>query len=285
VVVKADGLAAGKGVIVASDHSEARNAIHGFFSGALVGNAGRRLVLEECLEGEEISFIAVTDGETILPLEPSQDHKRIFDHDEGPNTGGMGAYSDSLLLPESQRKFILDTILRPTIDGMRSEGMPFRGFLYAGLMMTARGPMVLEYNVRLGDPETQCLVHRMSGDLTHMLIAACEGRLREAKAEFSPQPSVCVVMAAHGYPGQVRAGDVITGIDQAEATGATVFHAGTRQTERGLESSGGRVLGVTACGPDLRSAIGNVYRAVDQIHFQGMQVRHDIGAKGLPRYN
>lgn len=285
VVVKADGLAAGKGVVVAGDHGEARAAIHAMFSGSLVGAAGRRVVLEECLHGEEISFIALTDGEEIVPLEVSQDHKRIRDNDEGPNTGGMGAYSDSRLMSAEQRRYVVEKILRPTVDGMREEGAPFRGFLYAGLMMTDAGPQVLEYNVRLGDPETQCLLHRMTGDLAALLVDACDGRLAGRTADFSPKPSVCVVMASHGYPGTVRTGDLITGIDAAERTGATVFHAGTRQSERGLETSGGRVLGVTAAGEDLKAAIAAAYRAVDAIHFDGQQVRRDIGAKGLSRYN
>jgi phosphoribosylamine---glycine ligase len=283
IVLKADGLAAGKGVIIAHTAEQAKQTISELFSGALVGSAGSRVVIEEFLAGEEVSFIAISDGENIVPLEPSQDHKAIHDGDLGPNTGGMGAYSDSAILTESQRRQVMDTVIQPTIDGMRRRGQPFRGFLYAGLMMTGAGPKVLEFNVRLGDPETQCLLHRMDGDLGALLYDAARGRAQAKHLSFRSQPSVCVVMAASGYPGKVRTGDRITGIEKAEARGAAVFHAGTRQTAKGLETAGGRVLGVTHSGATLSEAIANTYAAVAEIHFDQMQFRTDIGRKGLRR--
>jgi phosphoribosylamine--glycine ligase len=286
VVLKADGLAAGKGVIIAEDKSQAESTIHGLFSGALVGGAGSKVVIEEFLRGEEISFIALCDGTHALPLEPSQDHKTIFDGDRGPNTGGMGAYSDSRLLTAAQRTAVMDAVIMATVNRMRQEGTPFRGFLYAGLMITAAGPKVLEFNVRCGDPETQALMHRMQGNFAATLLAACKpGGLQGATLACREEPSVCVVMASHGYPGKVRTGDVIKGIASAEATGATVFHAGTKQSGADIVTSGGRVLGVTASGTDLAQAIAAAYAAVDKISFDGMQIRRDIGRKGLSRYN
>jgi phosphoribosylamine--glycine ligase len=255
------------------------------FSGALVGEAGKRVVLEEFLSGEEASFIALSDGTTILPFEPSQDHKRLLDGDAGPNTGGMGAYSDSLILSDALRQEIMDRVMRPTVDGMAREGHPFRGFLYAGIMLTASGPKVLEFNVRLGDPETQCLLHRLRGDFGQVLAKAAAGRLAEASLEVRPEPSVVLVLAAHGYPGKVRTGDAIHGLDEAESAGATVFHAGTKEADGQIVTAGGRVLGVTASGASLRNALDNVYAAASQIHFDGMQYRTDIGRRGLARYN
>ncbi len=284
VVVKADGLAAGKGVVICEDRRAAEHTLESMFAGQLVGAAGSRVVLEECLEGEEISFIGVSDGERIVSLEPSQDHKRIFDNDEGPNTGGMGAYSDSRLLTAGERARIETGIMQRTIDRMREEGTPFRGFLYAGLMMTARGPMVLEYNVRLGDPETQALLHRMEGDFGALVASAAAGRVDPSHLRFRPDPSVCVVLAAAGYPGKPRTGDEITGIEEAERAGAVVFHAGTRDDGGRLVTAGGRVLGVTASGPTLAAAIGAAYRACEAIRFEGMQYRRDIGRKGLRRW-
>lgn len=285
IVIKADGLAAGKGVVIAEDRATAESVLGHMFSGALVGKAGARVVLEEFLVGEEVSFIALSDGETILPLEPSQDHKAIFDGDKGPNTGGMGAYSDSPILTDEQRRFVMDRIMRPTVDGMNADGIPFRGFLYAGLMMTQDGPKVLEFNVRLGDPETQPLMHRLQGDFADVLLRAARRELKGATLQSRAQPSLCVVLAAHGYPGTVRTGDRITGIEEATQTGAEVFYAGTKLGETGLETSGGRVLGVTASGATLQAAIDAAYRAASCIHFDGMQMRRDIGRKGLSRYN
>lgn len=284
LVVKADGLAAGKGVIIVDNRDEAEPVIRAMFAGALVGAAGARVVLEEYLEGEEISFIGLSDGERVAALEPSQDHKRIADDDQGPNTGGMGAYSDSRLLDPDSRQRIIETVMQPVIDQFQREGTPFSGFLYAGLMMTSDGPKVLEYNVRLGDPETQALLHRMEGDFGALLHTAASGRIDPSHLSFRQDPSICVVLAASGYPGKVRTGDLIHGIEQAEEEGAAVFHAGTKSTPEGVATSGGRVLGVTHSGPTLPAAIDNAYRAVKHIHFDGMQVRHDIGRKGLKRW-
>jgi phosphoribosylamine---glycine ligase len=271
VVLKADGLAAGKGVIIAHDAAEAEIALS-----TLTG----RLVIEEFLSGEEISFIALCDGKDVVPLAPTQDHKAVFDGDTGPNTGGMGAYCDSRLLTEQQTREVLDGVIYPTVEAMR-----FTGFLYAGLMMTVDGPKVLEFNVRLGDPETQPLMHRMASDFVPALMAAAEGNLAHVKLEWRSGPSVCVVLASEGYPGAYPTGRAIRGVEAAEATGATVFHAGTRTGVDGLETAGGRVLGVTAGGADLAQAIQATYAGVREIHCEGMHYRRDIGSKGLGRYN
>jgi phosphoribosylamine--glycine ligase len=271
VVLKADGLAAGKGVVIAHDRAEAEAAL-----ATLQG----RLVVEEFLTGEEVSFIALCDGRDVLPLDPTQDHKAVFDGDAGPNTGGMGAYCDSAILTAAESREILERVIYPTV-----EATGYTGFLYAGMMMTADGPKVLEFNVRLGDPETQPLMHRMASDFVPALVAAAEGRLGSAKLEWRAGPSVCVVLASGGYPGTYESGRPITGLDSAEALGATVFHAGTRQGPRGIETAGGRVLGVTAGADDLETAIGRAYRAAREIRFEGMHYRGDIGRKGLERYN
>lgn len=269
VVVKADGLAAGKGVVVAANRPEAERA---------VGSLGPRLIVEEFLEGEEVSFIALSDGRDILPLAPTQDHKRVNDEDTGPNTGGMGAYCDSRILTEAETEEVLDTIIRPTV-----EVNGFTGFLYAGLMMTGDGPKVLEFNVRLGDPETQTLMHRMTTDFAPVLMSAARGELGRHSLEWRRGASVCVVLASGGYPGPYTTGARIQGLEAAAGTGATLFHAGTRIGWDGLETSGGRVLGVTAGGEDLRSAIDHAYEAVREIQFAGMHYRTDIGRKGLER--
>ncbi len=284
VVLKADGLAAGKGVIVAQTREEAERAARGLLSGGLVGAAGARLVIEECLTGEEVSFIVLSDGERALPLEPTQDHKAVNDGDTGPNTGGMGAYCDERILDEEQRRYILDRVIGPAIGRMRGEGHPFTGFLYAGLMMTRSGPKVLEFNVRLGDPETQALMHHAGEGFAEALEASARGNLRDASIAWKHEPSVCVVLSSAGYPGTPRTGDLIEGIRDAEATGAAVFHAGTRATENGIVTAGGRVLGVTASGPDLSSTISRAYTAVGKIRFEGMHYRADIGRKGLRRW-
>jgi phosphoribosylamine--glycine ligase len=269
VVLKADGLAAGKGVVIAHDRAEAEAAL-----GTLTG----RLVIEEFLTGEEVSFIALCDGRDALPLAPTQDHKAVNDGDTGPNTGGMGAYCDSRILNEQQTQEVLDRVILPTVERTK-----FSGFLYAGLMMTASGPKVLEFNVRLGDPETQPLMHRMDGDFVPALMAAAQGRLAGERLSWKTGPSVCVVLASGGYPGKFENGKPIHGIDAAEETGAVVFQAGTRQGAAGLETAGGRVLGVTASGSDLEEAIAAAYRGVECVHFEGMHYRRDIGAKGLRR--
>jgi phosphoribosylamine--glycine ligase len=267
VVIKADGLAAGKGVVIATTREEALRAIE---------TLGPNLVIEEFLEGEEVSFIALCDGRTALPFEATQDHKAVYDNDCGPNTGGMGAYSDGRLIDAAVAARVMDTVIQPVV-----ERTGFTGFLYAGLMMTAAGPRVLEFNVRLGDPETQPLLHRMRNDFAEVLLAAATGELESASFEWRPEPSVCVVLAAAGYPGKVRTGDLISGLDESEAD---IFHAGTRRTSRGLETAGGRVLGVTARGETLEDAIAGSYRAASRIHFEGMHFRTDIGRKGLKRW-
>jgi phosphoribosylamine---glycine ligase len=276
VVLKADGLAGGKGVVIAQNRTEAEQALP-----ALLAS---RLVVEEFLTGEEVSFIVLSDGKRALPLQPTQDHKAAFDGDKGPNTGGMGAYCDSRILSSSQTRDILDNVIYPVIDRMAAEGNPFTGFLYAGLMMTPEGAKVLEFNARLGDPETQALMHRMDADFAPALEAAARGDLGTAALQWKSGPSVCVVLAAHGYPGQVRTGDEISGIEAAEQTGAVVFQAGTRNEGGRLVTSGGRVLGVTDSGDDLRSAMERAYAAVHRIEFDGLHYRTDIGAKGLRRY-
>jgi phosphoribosylamine--glycine ligase len=238
------------------------------------------MVIEEFLTGEEVSFIALTDGRNVVPLAPAQDHKTVFDSDTGPNTGGMGAYCDSRILTEAETERILDTIIRPTVAATH-----FTGFLYAGLMMTATGPKILEYNVRLGDPETQPILHRLKSDLAPVLYAAASGELSGVTLDWNSGPSVCVVMASGGYPGKFETGLPISGIDQAEASGVAVFHAGTKLGTHGLETAGGRVLGVTAAGVDLAEAIQRAYTAVGLILFDRMHYRRDIGAKGLRRYN
>ena len=276
VVLKADGLASGKGVVVAHSREEAENAIP-----PLMSHAGG-LVIEEFLAGEEVSFIVLSDGERVLPLEPAQDHKPIFDDDRGPNTGGMGAYCDGRILTPEQSDEVLRTIVQPVIEGMRAEGNSFTGFLYAGLMMTAGGPRVLEFNARLGDPETQPLMHRLRGDFLAALHGGATGKLPDTAFEWKSEPSVCVVAAASGYPGTPRRGDRITGIEQV--THGVVFQAGTELDLYGLKTAGGRVLGVVGSGPDLQTAIDNTYAEVAKIHFEGMQYRRDIGRKGLARW-
>jgi phosphoribosylamine--glycine ligase len=271
LVIKADGLAAGKGVVVAEDRAMAELALT---------SLKPPFVIEEFLTGEEVSYIVLSDGYNVIPLEPTQDHKTAFDDDAGPNTGGMGAYCDSSILTAEQNRAILDLIIRPTI-----EATGFTGFLYAGIMMTPMGPKVLEFNVRLGDPETQPILCRMQSDLAPLLLAAARGAMPSVQMEWTPGPSVCVVLASGGYPGAFAAGKAIVGIEAAEATGATVFHAGTRQSPSGLETAGGRVLGVTATGANLAAAIDRAYTASRLIHFDGMHYRTDIGRKGLRRYH
>lgn len=272
LVLKADGLAAGKGVTIAHDRVEAEAALAA--GGPLTG----RIVVEEFLRGTEISFIALCDGRDAIPLQPSQDHKAVFDGDLGPNTGGMGAYCDGSLLTAAQTREILERVIYPTV-----EATGFTGFLYAGLMMTESGPKVLEFNVRLGDPETQPLMHRMLSDFVPALAAAAAGEMGDVELDWRAEPSVCVVMASGGYPGKFEAGKTIRGIEEAEAVGATVFQAGTRIGSGGLETAGGRVLGVTASGSDLGKAVERAYAGVAKIRFEGMHFRSDIGKRGGPK--
>ena len=284
VVVKADGLAAGKGVVVAHEHQEAEQAVVDFMHRKTLGSAGDRVIIEDCLKGEETSFIVLTDGRAILPLAPTQDHKALLDGDCGPNTGGMGAYSDDSILSEALHDEILRSIVAPTLAGMEMEGSPYRGFLYCGLMMTATGPMLLEYNVRLGDPETQPILMRLRSDLADLLVASREGQLATADVHWSPNPSICVVLTSRGYPGKPEIDKAITGYEGVEALGGVkIFHAATRVQDRQLLTQGGRVMGVTAIAEDLPSAIQRAYAGVNKLHFEGMHYRTDIGAKALWR--
>jgi phosphoribosylamine--glycine ligase len=249
-----------------------------------VGDAGTRIVIEEFLVGEEVSFIVLTDGTSVVAFPPAQDHKAIFEGDQGPNTGGMGAYCDSRILSPETTALILDTIIQPTLKAMEEEGVPFQGFLFAGLIMTADGPKVLEFNARLGDPEAQTLLTALDSDLVDLCVAATTASLASVPVRWKSGPSVCIVLAAANYPGKPRLGDPISGLAEAEAAGAVVFHAGTALAENHILTSGGRVLGVTASGDTLPEALDTAYRAAGHIAFDGMQRRNDIGAKGLKRW-
>ena len=278
VVVKADGLCAGKGVLVAQDFDQARDFIERLMEKNELGEGGRRILLEEGLAGDELSFIVVTDGKTYAPLVPTRDHKRVFDGNQGPNTGGMGAYSSDELLPEPLRKTIVSTIVEPTLKGMETDGIPYQGFLYIGLMLTGAGPKVLEFNCRLGDPETQAIVARMDFDLAEVLRDVAGGSLTPSKLKWGAGASACVVLASGGYPGRFETGREVSGLTGAEQiTGVKVLHAGTKRFGDQICTSGGRVLGVTAVGPTLGEALGLAYAAADRIHFEGMHYRKDIG--------
>ncbi|MBI2955717.1 MAG: phosphoribosylamine--glycine ligase [Acidobacteria bacterium] len=284
VVIKADGLAAGKGVRIAPEPDDATAIIEAFMEKRELGPAGDRVIIEEYLEGEELSFIVLTDGKSVLPFAPTQDHKRVFDNDQGPNTGGMGACSDEALLDAALRARILREIVEPTFRGLEAEGRPYQGFLYFGLMLTADGPKVLEFNCRMGDPECQPLVVRLESDLVDVFEKLAAGRLGEAELRWSADSSACVVLAAQGYPGNYETGKPITGIEEAEkADGVAVFHAGTKRADGKLVTAGGRVLGVTARGADLRAAVERAYAAVERIRFDGMHFRRDIGARGVEK--
>ncbi len=285
VVLKADGLAAGKGVIIAQSREEARAAITELMETKALGDAGTKIVIEEYLVGEEVSFILLTDGKTVVPFPPAQDHKAVFDGDQGPNTGGMGAYCDSRILSEEMQLQIIRDVVEPTLRGMEAEGSPFTGFLFVGLMLTKDGPRVLEFNARLGDPEAQVLLMALDSDLVDLCLAAARQELADFRVSWKPGPSVCIVHAAENYPGKPNIGQTIEGIAEAENEGALVFHAGTALSENRIISAGGRVLSVTATGNTLPQAIDAAYRASSHIHFEGMQKRSDIGAKGLKRWN
>ena len=283
VALKADGLAAGKGVIIAEDEAQARASAREMLAGNLVGEAGRRILVEQFLVGEEVSFMVLSDGEAFCILPATQDHKRALDGDQGPNTGGMGAYCDDSIISDAMRDRIVDTIVEPALAGMRGRGTPFKGFLYCGLMLTEDGPQVLEFNVRLGDPETQPLLYRLEGSFAELLASAANGALDRSLVRTGAHPTACVVMASEGYPGSYPKGRPIEGLAAAEALGAKVFHAGTALSGGAPATSGGRVLGVTARGESLEAALALTYRAVDQIHFAGAQYRRDIGRRGLER--
>jgi phosphoribosylamine--glycine ligase len=282
VVVKADGLAAGKGVVVADTKEEAAIAGSEMFSGKLLGVPSPRVVLEEYLKGEELSFLVLSDGERLAPLVAAQDHKRIGEGDTGANTGGMGAYSTDALADEAMVEWLLNHIARPTVAGMKSEGAEYRGILYCGLMMTARGPMVLEFNCRFGDPETQAVLMRLDSDLLEAVEASVDGRVSEGLFKWSGDASCCVVMASGGYPGSFVTGKEIYGLDRAaRMENVKVFHAGTSHRDGRFYSSGGRVLGVTARAATLEDAVTRAYDAVRQISFEEMHYRSDIGARAL----
>jgi len=282
IVVKADGLAAGKGVVIAQSREEAAAVANEMLAGKMVGEAGARVVLEQYLEGEELSFLVVSDGERVVPLVAAQDHKRVGDNDTGPNTGGMGAYSTPKIVDPQMREWLLNHVARPVVNAMREEGATFTGILYCGLMMTARGPMVLEFNCRFGDPETQPILMRLESDLLGAFIASAEGRISEGDFKWSDDATVCVVLASRGYPDTPELGKVISGIEEAEKVeGVKVFHAGTRKENGAYVTSGGRVLGVTARGADLKTAVWRAYEAVGKISFEGMHYRKDIASRGL----
>ena len=282
LVVKADGLAAGKGVVICKSKEEAASISADMLSGKLLGEAGLRVVLEEYLQGEEISFLVVSDGERVAPLVAAQDHKRIGDGDTGLNTGGMGAYSTSTLMDEKMRDWLINHIARPVVSGMKEEGAEYKGVLYCGLMMTARGPMVLEFNCRFGDPETQPILMRLDSDLAAALEAAIEGRVSEGDFKWSADASVCVVMSSGGYPGTFEVGKKVMGLEEAEKLeGVKVFHAGTSRRDGAYYTAGGRVLGVTARAADLPSAVKRAYAAVGKIGFENAHFRRDIAARAL----
>ncbi|HEX8739401.1 MAG TPA: phosphoribosylamine--glycine ligase [Casimicrobiaceae bacterium] len=285
VVVKADGLAAGKGVVVAETPADAHAAVDAMLSGNAAGSAGSRVVVEDRLEGEEASFIVMADGAHVLALASSQDHKRLGDGDQGPNTGGMGAYSPAPVVTPTVHARIMREIIQPAVAGMAAERMPYTGFLYAGVMIDSAGnPRVLEFNCRLGDPETQPIMMRLTSDLVTLLEHAVAGTLDATEAEWDRRAALTVVLAAAGYPGAPRKGDVITGLEAAAAhPDVVVFHAGTTQDGEFVRTSGGRVLGVTALGDSVRQAQRAAYAAVASIHFDGMQYRSDIGHRALAR--
>ena len=284
VVIKADGLCAGKGVFVAPNPDAATDFIERAMEKNEFGTGGRRVLLEEALEGEEISFIVVADGERYAPLVPTRDHKRVFDGNQGPNTGGMGAYSSDGLLTAEARENIIATIVDPTMQGLARDGITYQGFLYFGLMLTRSGPKVLEFNCRLGDPETQATVARMDFDLAEVLADVAARRLDPAKLRWASGASVCVVLTSRGYPGKFESGMKIDGLTDAERlTGVSVFHAGTARQGGIVVTSGGRVIGVTAAGPSLDAAVHSAYSAVGKIHFDGMHYRKDIAQAGSLR--
>lgn len=284
IVIKADGLAAGKGVFVAKTVDEAIEALRLIMKERVFGDAGERVIVEDFLNGEEASFMAFCDGKTVIPMVSSQDHKRVYDNDEGPNTGGMGAYSPAPVITEEIEKIVMNKIMLPVIRGMRSEGIKYKGILYAGLMIKNGFPYVLEFNCRFGDPETQPVLTRLKTDLIDISFAIIEERLSEMELEWRPEASVCVVLASRGYPGKYEKGKVIDGIDKLKGLNDLyVFHAGTGFNNGDLVTSGGRVLGVTALGKDIKEARDRVYNAIKEIHFDGMHFRRDIALKALKR--
>ena len=282
IVLKADGLAAGKGVFVAASVDEAMDALKQIMKDRVFGEAGDRVLIEDCLRGEEASFMAFTDGKTIVPMVSSQDHKRIFDNDQGPNTGGMGAYSPAPVITEELQTVVMEKVMKQTIRALKAEGITYKGILYAGLMIDKGKPYVLEFNCRFGDPETQPVLSRLESDLMEVAMAVTDEKLSEITVEWKKDPSVCVVLSSEGYPGKYRKGDAITGIDAANRLeGVHVFHAGTAFKDNDTVTSGGRVLGVTATGNTIAAAKKRAYEAVEKIHFRGMHYRKDIADRAL----
>jgi phosphoribosylamine--glycine ligase len=284
IVVKADGLHAGKGVIICPSRAIALEASLDLLSGKLLGETEQHILIEEFLEGDEISFLCLADGKNVIPLVPAQDHKCIGEGDTGPNTGGMGVYSTDAMLDAAMTEWILHHIAEPTVRGMAEEGTPFAGVLYCGLMMTSRGPQVLEFNARFGDPETQAILMRLESDLVDALDAAVDGKLAETKLRWSAGASACVVASSSGYPGSYKTGLPITGLDAAaKLPGVEVFHSGSTLADGQVLTAGGRVLGVTASGSTLEDALGKAYEAMKLIHFDGIYYRRDIGHRALKK--
>ena len=283
IVVKADGLAAGKGVVVAMTETEALAAVDMIMMDAVFGTAGAQVVVEEFMQGEEASLLAFTDGRTVVPMVSAQDHKRVFDDDQGPNTGGMGAYAPAPVVTPAVLERVMKEILQPAVDAMRAEGCPYSGCLYAGLMITDAGPKVVEFNARFGDPETQVVLPLLDSDLPTVMEACIDGTLDKAAVVWRDEAAVCVVMAAGGYPGEYGKGDVISGLETAASVGAVVFHAGTALKGGAVVTNGGRVLGVTAMDKDVLRAIEKAYAAVDRISFAGAHCRRDIAHRVIDR--
>ena len=281
IVVKADGLALGKGVVVAATIEEAKNAVIEMMEGGKFGRSGARVLIEECMVGREVTVLCFCDGKTIRPMPASQDHKRVFDGDKGPNTGGMGAFAPSPLYTEEIAERTEKEILIPTMNAMNSEGFTFKGVLYVGLMLTKDGPKVVEYNARFGDPETQVVLPLLESDLFAIMRAVREGRLAETDIRWKKESAACIVLASGGYPEKYESGKLISGLEDAEAAGATVYHAGTKKTDAGYVTAGGRVLGVTALGDTLADAVHSAYAAAEKIHFEGAHMRRDIGSRDM----
>lgn len=281
IVVKADGLALGKGVVVAQTIEEARQAVEEMMRGGKFGKSGARVLIEECMFGREVTVLCFCDGKTIVPMRASQDHKRVFDGDKGPNTGGMGAFAPSPLYTEEIAKRTEQEILMPTLRAMNAEGITFKGVLYVGLMLTAQGPRVVEYNARFGDPETQAVLPLLESDLMEIMMAVREQRLSGMDIRWKEQAAACIVLASGGYPGKYESGKVISGLEGAQAMGATVYHAGTKLVDGAYVTAGGRVLGVTALGNTLADAVHGAYAAAEKIHFEGAHMRRDIGSRDL----
>lgn len=279
IVVKADGLALGKGVIVAQTIGEAKEAVVEMMQGGRFGKSGARVLIEECMFGREVTVLCFCDGKTIVPMRASQDHKRVFDNDQGPNTGGMGAFAPSPLYTKEVAERTMKEILLPTLHAMNAEGFTFKGVLYVGLMLTDKGPRVVEYNARFGDPETQAVLPLLESDLMEIMMAVRNQTLADIDIQWKDQAAACIVLASGGYPGKYESGKLITGLEDAEQTGATVYHAGTKLAEAGYVTAGGRVLGVTALGGSLKAAVDSAYAAARKIHFDGAHMRSDIGSK------